>query len=62
MSSNHNLLTVAEVCAELEIARSTFADWRAKGTGPRCMKLPNGSIRIRRAELDRWLASREEAA
>jgi excisionase family DNA binding protein len=54
-------LTLAEVCDELGVARSTFNDWRAKGRAPRCIKLPNGSLRIRRAELDRWLESREEA-
>jgi excisionase family DNA binding protein len=53
-------LTIIEVCAELNISRSTFYDWRAKGTAPRCIKLPNGEIRVRRSELDRWLASREE--
>jgi excisionase family DNA binding protein len=55
-------LTVAEVCAELRISRSTFYEWRAKGRAPRCTKLPNGEIRIRRTELDRWLDSHEEAA
>lgn len=55
-------LTVAEFCAELGIARSTFNDWRAKGTGPRCIKIPNGELRIRRAEVDRWLNAREEDA
>lgn len=55
-------LTLAEVCAELRIARSTFYDWRAKGRAPRCIKLPNGDLRIRRVELERWLDSREEVA
>ncbi|MFE7839610.1 helix-turn-helix transcriptional regulator [Streptomyces sp. NPDC057474] len=41
-------LTVDEVCDELQIARSTFYDWRQKGRGPRCIRLPNGSLRIRR--------------
>lgn len=62
MSPMRNFLTVAELCAELGIARSTFNDWRAKGTGPRCIKIPNGELRIRRTELDRWLDAREEAA
>lgn len=55
-------LTVAEVCAELRISRSTFYEWRTKHRAPRCIKLPNGEIRIRRTELDRWLDAREEAA
>lgn len=55
-------LTVAEVCAELRIARSTFNDWRAKRRAPRCIKLPNGELRIRRSEFERWLAAHEDAA
>jgi excisionase family DNA binding protein len=55
-------LTLAEVCAELRISRSTFYDWRAKGRAPRCIKLPNGDLRIRRTELERWLDTCEEAA
>ena len=48
-------LTVAEVCAELKVARSTFYDWRAKRRSPRCLRLPNGDLRIRRSDLDAWL-------
>ena len=55
-------LTLAEVCAELGISRSTFYDWRAKRKAPRCITLPNGSIRVRRAELERWLSAHEDAA
>lgn len=55
-------LTVQDVCAELGISRSTFYEWRAKGRAPRCLKLPNGEIRIRRADFERWLDDLEEAA
>ncbi len=55
-------MTIDELCAELEIARSTFYEWRAKKRAPRCIKLPNGDIRIRRTEFERWLDSHEEAA
>ena len=55
-------LTIAEVCADLGISRRTFYEWRAKGRAPRCITLPNGSLRVRRSEYQRWLASREEAA
>lgn len=55
-------LTVAEFCAELGIARSTFYDWRAAKKAPRCIKLPNGDIRIRRTEYETWLANLEDAA
>lgn len=62
MTSNRarNHLTVSEFCQELEISRSTFYDWRAKRRAPKCLKLPNGEIRIRRTELERWLNSCEE--
>lgn len=61
------LLTLDRVLIELgdgerPLSRSTFFEWRAKGRAPRCLKLPNGALRIRRSELDRWLNSREEAA
>jgi excisionase family DNA binding protein len=54
-------LTIADVCAELGIARSTFYDWRAAKKAPRCIKLPNGDIRIRRTDLERWLKSLEDS-
>jgi len=55
-------LTIHEILIDLGVARSTFDDWRAKGRAPRCIKLPNGELRIRRSEYDRWLESRELAA
>ena len=53
-------LTIADICAELGVARSTFYDWRAKGAGPRCIKLPNGELRIRRADLETWMVALED--
>lgn len=50
-------LTVADICDELHIPRSTFYDWRAKKNAPPCIKLPNGEIRVRRADFDTWLES-----
>lgn len=55
-------LTIPEVCEELGIARSTFYDWRAKGESPPCVRLPNGSMRIRRTDYDNWLDKLEDAA
>lgn len=52
-------LTVADICAELGISKSTFYDWRAARKAPCCIKLPNGGLRVRRADLERWLESRE---
>jgi predicted DNA-binding transcriptional regulator AlpA len=62
MMTRDRHLTIDELCAELDIARSTFYEWRAKKRAPRCIKLPNGDIRIRRVEYERWLDSHEEAA
>jgi len=55
-------LTISDLCEELGIARSTFYDWRAKGRAPRCIKLPNRDLRIRRTEFERWLAEHEDVA
>jgi len=59
MVSPRALLSIPAICAELGISRSTFYEWRAKGRAPKCVKLPNGRLRVRRAELDRWLTERE---
>jgi predicted DNA-binding transcriptional regulator AlpA len=62
MATPRQHLSIAALCEELEIARSTFYEWRAKKRAPRCIKLPNGEIRIRRIDLETWLDSCEEAA
>lgn len=62
MSSKVERLTVAEFCAEWKIARSTFYDWLAKGLAPKCHKLPNGKLRIDRADIDAWYQACEVAA
>ena len=62
-SGNHRTrLTIADICSDLAVSRSTFYEWRVKGRGPRCIKLPNGDIRFNRAEYERWLATLEEVA
>jgi excisionase family DNA binding protein len=62
MARPQDRLTIPQLCNELGISRSTFYEWRAKGRAPRCIKLPNGEIRIRRTEFERWLDSLEEVA
>ncbi|MBA8827103.1 putative DNA-binding transcriptional regulator AlpA [Saccharopolyspora lacisalsi] len=55
-----NWMTVAEFCEELDIARTTFDDWRAKQRAPKCVRLPNGSLRIRRTDFDSWINALED--
>jgi hypothetical protein len=65
--ADRDKLTVREILEDLAdengkpLPRSTWDEWRAKGTGPRCIKLPNGQLRVRRTEYERWLAEREAA-
>jgi len=53
------LLTIAEVIAELRVPRSTFYRWRERGIAPRAVKLPSGAVRIRRTALQEWLRGLE---
>ncbi|MBB2745058.1 UNVERIFIED_ORG: putative DNA-binding transcriptional regulator AlpA [Microbispora rosea subsp. rosea] len=63
MARNDHLLTVPEVLAELGgVSRRTFYRWRELGHAPKCIKLPNGELRIWRSDLTAWLASLQEAA
>ncbi len=61
VSDPYEKLTVRELCTELKISRSTFYDWRQKSRGPRCIRLPNGDLRVRRCDLDEWLGQQEVA-
>lgn len=54
-------LTMAEVCARLNVSRSTFYFWRQTGKAPRCIVLPNKEIRVRVTDLDAWLETCTEA-
>lgn len=54
------LLTLPEVLAELHVPKSTFFRWKALGIAPRTIKYPNGSLRVRRRDLDAWLDAHEQ--
>ncbi|WP_371654753.1 MULTISPECIES: helix-turn-helix transcriptional regulator [unclassified Streptomyces] len=50
------LLTVRQVLDELGgISRRTFYRWRELRIAPRCIRLPNGELRVRRDVLAAWL-------
>jgi predicted DNA-binding transcriptional regulator AlpA len=56
------LLSIIEVCEELGIARATFYRWRAHRKGPASLRLPNGTVRVRRSALTAFIAACEEAS
>ncbi|WP_194891346.1 helix-turn-helix transcriptional regulator [Catenulispora pinisilvae] len=55
------LLSINEVCEELGVARATFYRWRAHRKGPASLRLPNGTVRIRRSALTAFIAACEDA-
>jgi predicted DNA-binding transcriptional regulator AlpA len=60
--SRPQMLKLPEVLTEIGMSRAAFYRMRARGQAPRLIKLPNGQLRVRRSDLDAWLASYEEAA
>lgn len=54
------LLREAEAAEFLGMARGTLRNWRVYGIGPEWVKLPNGSVRYRVADLMEWIESREK--
>ncbi|MEV6533019.1 helix-turn-helix domain-containing protein [Streptomyces sp. NPDC051639] len=56
------MLSIDQVIAEIGVPRATFYRWRQLRKGPKAIRLPNGSVRIRRSELERWIETLEEAA
>ncbi|MEO3820144.1 excisionase [Plantactinospora sp. B24E8] len=44
------------------MSRRTFYRWRELGIAPKCIKLPNGELRIERRGLRAWLEQHREAA
>lgn len=49
------LLTLDQVAAELKVSREALYRWRRRGTGPPSIRLPGGTVRIRRSALHAWL-------
>jgi predicted DNA-binding transcriptional regulator AlpA len=62
MKATVDVLTVEEFCAELKVSKDTFYHWRKVGTAPVCHRLPNGELRISRADRDAWLAKLRDVA
>jgi predicted DNA-binding transcriptional regulator AlpA len=56
------MLKLPEVLAEIDMSRAAFYRMRARGLAPRLQKLPNGHLRVSRADLDAWWATCEQRA
>jgi excisionase family DNA binding protein len=54
------LLTIDEVTAQLRVSRTAFYRWRKQGAGPAVVRLPGGTVRVRRSALTAWLRRLEE--
>ncbi|MFD8543471.1 helix-turn-helix transcriptional regulator [Streptomyces sp. NPDC059649] len=56
------MLKLPEVLDEIGMSRAAFYRMRARGKAPKLIKLPNGQLRVRRADLDAWWAKCEQSA
>ena len=54
------LLTLAQVAAELKVSREALYRWRRRGSGPPAIRLPGGTVRIRRSALTGWLRALQD--
>lgn len=53
--SNRVWMTVEDILDELGISRRTWQEWRSVGRSPKCYRLPNGKLRIRRSDFEKWI-------
>ena len=56
------MLKLPEVLSEIGMSRAAFYRMRARGQAPKLVKLPNGQLRVRRADLDAWWQTCETRA
>ncbi|MCT9090454.1 helix-turn-helix domain-containing protein [Streptomyces sp. ASQP_92] len=56
------MLKLAEVLEEIDMSRAAFYRMRTRGQAPRLRKLPNGQLRVSRADLDAWWEACEQNA
>lgn len=48
------LLTAKDLIEMLGVSRDTFDKWRHSGRGPTAYRLPNGKLRFRRSDVEKW--------
>jgi hypothetical protein len=51
----NQLLTPRELEAHIQVPLGTLEQWRYRGVGPPYLRLANGRIRYRVADVERWL-------
>ena len=58
----NDLMTVRQFCMAVGVSRDTFYRWRQLGNAPVAHRLPNGSLRIARANYEAWLDTLKDKA
>jgi predicted DNA-binding transcriptional regulator AlpA len=58
-NTKSTLLKLKEALEELHISQTTFNLWKTDGRRPRCNKLPNIQIRMRRIDFEEWIYNLE---
>lgn len=48
-------MSTADVARELRYSPKTVENWRFEGRGPKFIKLPTGTVRYRRSDVDAWI-------
>jgi hypothetical protein len=48
-------LTIDQICAELQVSETEWNAWRTAGDTPLHVVMPDGQLRVRAADLERWL-------
>lgn len=61
MPRDDELLTTAELAAELKVSPRTLQRWRAEGSGPPMVRVGRG-VRYRRRDVNAWLERRDQAS
>ena len=56
------MLSMKQAADEIGVSRPTLYRWRALGRGPKVIEHDSGTLKIRRRDLDEYLASRSAAA
>ena len=58
IKDDDELLTDTDVSNITKVPTTTLRAWRARGKGPRFIRLGDRTVRHRRADIEAWLAER----